>query len=100
MTKTESLNLLKAVGIVVAVFFGFVFLMDAIYGPAIEYIYVYTTINGQLYEKEATPADLSSEFVTFADGIRVSWGSVKTKRMEFYLDETQSVQGTFTNRHF
>ena len=100
MNKTESFNLLKAIGLLVALFFGGVFLLSAIFdkkhtGPAIEYIYVYTTINGQLYEKEATPADLSGEFVTFADGTRVSWTAVKTKRLKYYPDE---MQGVFTNQ--
>jgi hypothetical protein len=99
MNKTESFNLLKALGLVVALFFGGVFLLSAIFdkkhtGPAIEYIYVYTTINGQLYEKEATPADLSSEFVTFGDGTRVPWTAVKTKRLKYYPAE---VQGVLTN---
>ena len=101
MNKRESFNLLKALALVVALFFGGVFLLSAIFdkkhtGPAIEYIYVYTTINGQFYEKEATPADLNSQFVTFADGTRVSWASVKTKRLKYYPAE---MQGAFTNQN-
>jgi len=101
MNKTESFNVLKGIAIVVALFFGGVFLLSALFdkkhtGPAVEYIYVYTTINGQLYEKEATPADLSSEFVTFGDGTRVPWSAVKSKRMKFY---PQEMQGLFTNQN-
>ena len=85
-------NLVKAVGIVVLIFFGAVALLSAIFdkkhtGQAIEYTIIYTTINGQYYEKEETAADLNSEYVTFSDGTRVSWTAVKTKKATFYPDE-------------
>lgn len=85
-------NLVKAVGIVVLIFFGAVALLSAIFnkkhtGQAIEYTIIYTTINGQYYEKEETAADLNSEYVTFSDGTRVSWTAVKTKKATIYPDE-------------
>lgn len=100
MNKKESLNVVKAIGILAAVFFGVVYILSAIFdkkhtGPAIEYIHIYTTINGHLFEKEATEDDLSSEFVTFADGTRVPWSAVKTKRLKFYPEE---MKGLFTNQ--
>jgi hypothetical protein len=85
-------NLLKAVGVVVLIFFGVVALLSAMFdkkhtGQAIEYTIIYTTINGQYYEKEETVEDLNSEYVTFSDGTRVSWTVVKTKKATFYPDE-------------
>jgi hypothetical protein len=85
-------NLVKAVGIIVLIFFGAVALLSAIFakkhtGQAIEYTIIYTTINGQYYEKEETAEDLNSEYVTFSDGTRVSWAAVKTKKATFYPDE-------------
>ena len=56
-------------------------------GPAYEYLHVYTTINGQFYQKEATAEDLKSAFVTFEDGTRVPWSAVKSKKMKIYADE-------------
>jgi hypothetical protein len=85
-------NLVKAIGIVVLIFFGAVALLSALFdkkhnGKAIEYTIIYTTINGQYYEKEETAEDLNSEYVTFSDGTRVSWTAVKTKKATFYPDE-------------
>ena len=85
-------NLVKVVGIVVLIFFGVVALLSAMFdkkhtGQAIEYTIIYTTINGQYYEKEETAEDLNSEYVTFSDGTRVSWAAVKTKKATFYPDE-------------
>ena len=56
-------------------------------GPVIEVIYVYTTINGHLYEKEATAQDLASGSVDFGDGVRIPWNEVKSKRLKYHLDE-------------
>lgn len=86
-------NLVKAAGIIVLIFFGAVALLSAFSGKkhssqAIEYTIIYTTINGQYYEKEETAEDLNgSGYVTFADGTRVSWTAVKTKKAIFYPDE-------------
>lgn len=84
-------NLIKAVGIVVLIFFG-VALLSAIFdkkdtSPKIEYTIVYTTINGQFYEKEATAEDFNSGFVTFSDGTRVPWSAVKSKKAEISVSE-------------
>ena len=85
-------NLVKAVAIVVLIFFGAVALLSTMFdkkhtGQAIEYTIIYTTINGQYYEKEETAEDLNSEYVTFSDGARVAWTAVKTKKATFYPDE-------------
>jgi len=85
-------NLVKAVGVVVLIFFGVIALLSAMFdkkhtGKAIEYTIIYTTINGQYYEKEETAEDLNGEYVTFSDGTRVSWTAVKTKKATFYPDE-------------
>jgi hypothetical protein len=90
--QKEFFNLIKAIGIIVLIFFGAVALLSAIFdkkhtGQAIEYTIIYTTINGQYYEKEETAEDLNSEYVTFSDGTRVSWTAVKTKKAKFYPDE-------------
>ena len=87
------INLMKAVGIVALIFFGAVALLSAMFdrkhsGQPIEYTIIYTTINGQYYEKEETAEDLNgSGYVTFSDGTRVSWTAVKTKKASFYPDE-------------
>ena len=78
--------------LVVLMCFGVVVLLSAgcekqHSGPAIEYLVVYTTINGQFYEKEATAEDLNSGFVTFSDGTRVPLSAVKSKKMKLYADE-------------
>lgn len=96
--QKEFFNVIKAIGIVVLIFFGVVALLSAISdkkhtGQPIEYLIVYTTINGQYYEKEATAQDLNNEFVTFSDGTRVPWTAVKTKKAKIYPDEL----GTNTN---
>jgi hypothetical protein len=85
-------NLVKAIGIVVLLFFGGVALLSAIFdkkdtSPKIEYTIVTTTINGQFYEKEATAEDLNSEFVTFADGTRVPWSAVKSTKSTISVNE-------------
>ena len=56
-------------------------------GPLVEVIYVYTTMNGHLYEKEATAQDLSSGSVNFGDGVVIPWSEVKSKRLKYHLDE-------------
>jgi len=101
MNKRETINILKAIGIVLLMFFGGVAILSALFdkkhtGPAMEYIVVYTTINGHFYEKEATAQDLGSEFVTFEDGTRVPWSTVKTKKMKIYADE---LTNAFVNPH-
>lgn len=84
----EFFNLIKAIGIIALIFFGAVALLSKKHtGQAIEYTIIYTTINGQYYEKEGTAKDLNGDFVTFADGTRVPWADVKTKRMKVYPDE-------------
>ena len=40
-------------------------------GSTVEIIVLSTTVNGQVYEKEARPGDLDTDFVNFADGVRV-----------------------------
>lgn len=91
-------NLVKAVGIVVLIFFGAITLLSALFdrkhtGQPIEYTILSTTINGQFYEKEETTADLAGNYVTFSDGTRVPWTAVKITRAKFYPDEL----GTKTN---
>lgn len=92
MTSQEMFNVTKGLALAAAIFVGLyvafgVFVAKKHNGPAIEYIYLYTTINGQLYEKEATAQDMSSGFVTFGDGTRVPWSAVKSKRLRVYPDE-------------
>ena len=86
------LNIAKAVILLTLIFFALVFLGGALFdkkhtGKPVEYTIIYTTINGQRYEKEATASDYSSEFVTFADGTRVSWSTVKTIKQTVYSDD-------------
>jgi len=93
--------MLKAIGLAVLIFAGAVALLSAgcekqHSGPAIEYIVVYTTINGQFYQKEATAEDFKTGFVTFSDGTRVPWSAVKSKKMKVYADELTNV--VFTPR--
>jgi hypothetical protein len=90
--QNEFFNLVKAIGIVVLIFFGGIALLSAIFdkkdtSPKIEYTIVTTTINGQFYEKEATAEDLNSEFVTFADGTRVPWSAVKSTKSTISVNE-------------
>jgi len=90
--QNDFFNGIKVIGIIVLIFFGAVALLSAIFdkkhtGQAIEYTIIYTTINGQYYEKEETAEDLNSEYVTFSDGTRVSWTAVKTKKAKIYPDE-------------
>jgi CheY-like chemotaxis protein len=90
--QKEFFNLIKAIGIVVLLFFGGIALLSAIFdkndtSPKIEYTIVTTTINGQFYEKEATAEDLNSEFVTFADGTRVPWSAVKSTKSTISVNE-------------
>ena len=86
--QREFFNLIKAIGIIVLIFWGAVALFSKKRtGQAIEYTVLSTTINGQYFEKEATPNDLNSDFVIFEGGRRVSWADVKTKRMKVYPDE-------------
>lgn len=42
-------------------------------------------INGQHHEKEAQPHDSNGDYVTFGDGVRVSWTAVtvKKRKMKF-----------------
>jgi len=91
MKKSEAINLIKAIGILVLFFCGGVVALSFFdkkhSGPAVEYTVVYTTINGHFYEKEATAEDFASSFVTFSDGTRVSWSDVKSKQMKVYPDE-------------
>jgi hypothetical protein len=96
--QSTFFNLVKAVGIIVLMFFGGVALLSALFdkkhtGPAIEYTILSTTVNGQYFEKEETAADLASDYVTFSDGTRVPWTAVKITRAKFYPDEL----GTKTN---
>jgi hypothetical protein len=56
VNTTESINVLKGIGLLVLIFFGAYALLSLVYhkqhtGPAIEYTVLYTTINGQFYEK-------------------------------------------------
>jgi hypothetical protein len=90
--QKDFFNLIKAIGIVVLIFFGGVALLSSIFdkkdtSPKIEYTIVTTTINGQFYEKEATAEDLNSEFVTFADGTRVPWSAVKSTKSTISVNE-------------
>jgi len=91
MKSSETVNVIKAIGIVVLFFFGCIYALSLFdkkhTGPGVDYTVVYTTINVRLYEKEATSEDFSSGFVTFEDGTRVSWSDVKSKKMKFYPDE-------------
>jgi hypothetical protein len=91
MNTSERKNLLKGVGIVFLMFLGFYFFLTLFdrkhVGPAFEYTILYTTINGHLYQKEATAEDYNSSFVTFEDGIRVPWSEVKSQKAKFYPQE-------------
>ena len=96
MNKAETFNVMKGIALVAAILYGGFLVLAAFSpkptGPAIEYIYVYTTINGHYYAKEATTADLNSDFVTFEDGTRVSWAVVKSKKMKVYPTDLHSTK--------
>jgi hypothetical protein len=93
-------NLIKAVAIVALIFYGGIALLSSLFdkkhiGKPIEYTILYTTINGHYYEKEETAADLTSDFVAFSDGTRVSWADIKSKKADVYPDELGAGTNSF-----
>ena len=61
MKNNETLNIIKGIAIVVLFFYGVYFVLTLFdkkhTGPTSYYTVIYTTINGRLYTKDASPED-------------------------------------------